>query len=142
VGEAAHVGHGLLGVGHEGLTAFVDILVPLAGGVAGFFAKAAVGGSYSIAAVVNSAFFNNQGASAGRIGAAVMAGILAGIGYLFWGIRHRGGMVMKLLGGGIGGFFFGAAFGQVPTIIKGGVDPQGAFDKLFAWTQDVATGRT
>jgi hypothetical protein len=144
MGEAAGVAHGLAGIGHEGLSVFTEVLVPLAAGVAGFFGNTAVGGTNSVSYLIWTAggpIFKANGNNAARIAAAIMAGIKASIGYAFWGIRKRGGMVMHLLGGGIGGFFLGAALGEVPTLISGASPPRGALDTLFAWTQNAATGK-
>lgn len=129
----------------ETVSVLARILVPLVFIVVGFFASVGLGGGYSIGTIIwNSGGGQATWGSSGnqnRIGAGIVALIWGLIGVAFWSLRSRGGWIFGLIGGALGGFFFGAALGQVPEILSGQAIPSGWLDKMFSGTS-AAIGAT
>jgi hypothetical protein len=127
-------------VGGEAFGIVLDYLVPIGAGLAGFAAgPSVIGGAASIANATYSAFGAGKGPNANLVGGAVFAVIYASIGGAFWHMRSRGGWIMKIIGGGVGAFFFGSALSLL--IFQVGlqqVAPSGALDSIFAWIGDKA----
>lgn len=138
-GETVHSG---IAVGRATLSETVHvlarILVPLVFIVIGFFAAATLGGTATLSTMLwNSSGGQNTWGSSGnqnRIAAGLIALIWGLIGMAFWSLRSRGGWVFELLGGALGGFFFGAALGQVPEILSGAGTSSGWLDSVFRST--------
>lgn len=139
--EAASAAHAGKTVANEALDVLCEYIAPLAGGIVGVVAGSTViGGTYSICNAINSV---GQGKIDGtRVGGFVSGVIWAGIGYGFWGLRKRGGWILKLIGGGVGGLFFGYAAQSVFVAGVGDIVPtQGPLDRLFDWAQGEAGGK-
>jgi hypothetical protein len=120
----------------------VEVLVPVAAAVGGFFMPAVLGGGYSAAQMIYKAegATSTGGANiANRAGWGIQALINAAVGGAFWHMRGAGGIVMKAIGGAVGGFFLGGALGCVPGIIAPTVPPHGLIDNLASGIQAVAT---
>jgi hypothetical protein len=129
-------------VGYETIDVVIDYLVPIATGVAGFIAWGAIGGTATVANLINSASgATGTPVNGVRIASFIFGGLYAVIGLVFWRLGKRDGWFMHLLGRGIGAYFFGSAIG---TIVLGGLAGQvaqmGAIDKLFDFVQNISKG--
>ena len=136
--SAAHAGKETIG---EFVKVAADYFAPFAGVVAGFFSGAKLGGAQSVANTIwNGAGGKFPGTSANRIGSAIVAILWAVVGGCFWTLRSRGGVWMKAIGGFVGGYFFGAAGANVPSVITGTTPTSGWLDSLATWSEGVAGG--
>jgi hypothetical protein len=136
--SAAHAGKETIG---EFVKVASEYFAPFAGVVAGFFSGPKLGGGQSVANLIwNTGAGKAPGASANRIGGAVMAILWAMVGGGFWSIRSKGGTWMKALGGFGAGFFWGASLSNVPTVINGTQPTAGWLDSLAGWAEGVAGG--
>jgi hypothetical protein len=127
--------------GHA-LTAVGKYLAPIAGIVGGYVSGGVLGGARSLANLVYGATGQGKGlsgTSANRIGGAIMAIISAGIGAVFWSMRG-GGMWHEIIGGLVGGFFFGVALFNAALALTGNQGPAGLVESLTAGVQQVAEG--
>lgn len=125
------------------LNVIVDVFVPVGAALGGFFLPSLLGGGMSVANLVYKAEGNpSSGASAQRVAWGVQGLINAAVGGAFWGMRNAGGIVLKAIGGGVGGFFLGGALGCVPGVITAtpSAPPAGLLDKVATWMQNVAKG--
>jgi hypothetical protein len=133
---AAGASHAAREIGHESLNILVDTIAPLAGGVVGLIGGVGIlGGTYSISnAILQVA--PSLSAQNSRLGGFAAAVIFAGIGTALWHMRARGGWILKLIGGGAGGFFYGtAASAALVYGLPNRAAPQGALDSLFNWVE-------
>ena len=139
--EGASAAHAAKETFGDAMKVFTKYFAPLAGIVGGYLSSALIGGGQAISNIVNQAFGQTyQGNSGNRIGAAIMAIILALAGYIFWGMRNGGGLWMPLLGGIVGGFLLGAGLGNVQYIVSGAQAPAGFIEQLAGGVQKVAGG--
>jgi hypothetical protein len=117
-------------------------LAPIAGVVAGYVAGPALGGARSIANAIWGVTGSGKGlsgTSANRLGGAVMAMVAAGLGAVFWSMRG-GGMWHEIIGGLVGGFFFGAALFNAGLLVTGAQGPSGLIESLSSGVAEVAEG--
>lgn len=133
--SAMHAGKASL---HAALKSVSEYLLPFAGAIAGFFISGGLGGRNSVFRALVDAQVSNG--TAARLAAAVVAGLNAVIGGVFWSIRNGGGMILKLLGGTAGGFFFGAAAANAIGIIIPYPAQDGLIEKLAGDLSNVAGG--
>lgn len=128
----------------EAFDIVVETLVPIGAALGGFaFGARLIGGQTSIANAVWAAQGSSgSGTTANRVGGLVMAVILGSAGYSLWGLRHKGGIFMKLLGGLAGGFLLGTAAADAlfGAILGNQPSGPGAIDDLFNMTQNIVTG--
>ena len=127
----------------KSLSAISEYVAPAGGALAGFFVgPGALGGQNSVFHLLQTSFPSASGTTLSRVGNLVMAIIAAGIGGLFWGLRHSGGLWMSLLGGIVGGFFLGtaAAYGVGALTGQGTTSKNGLIDAFVSGTQQVASG--
>ena len=124
----------------KSLHVIVDVFVPVGAALGGFFMPALLGGGQSI----SNAFYHVTGSSgsgnlANRVGWGVQALINLAVGGAFWHMRGAGGIVLKAIGGGVGGFFLGSALGCLPGVITPSQPPNGLLDNLAASFKTIAT---
>lgn len=125
----------------EALHVVLEYLVPLGAAVAGFFLNGLpLGGTNSFYNMLTRIQGMTTG-TASRIALGLAALVNGIVGYCFWPLRHRDGLVMKLIGGAVGGFFFGTSIGLAIQIIspKGGT-PDGLIEAIAGGVTNVAQG--
>lgn len=144
VAETAHGAKAALRGTFDGaLDAIAKYVAPLVGVLAGWMAGSAVGGAQAIGNTIFGATGNGSGlsgASANRIAGLIMSLISAGIGIVFWHLR-RGGFWMGLVGGIVGGFFFGVALFNAQFAVTGSQAPAGAIESWSSSARDIAEGQ-
>lgn len=125
----------------KSLNVIVEILVPVGAAVGGFFLPAVLGGGQSVANVAYHGLGDSgSGNTANRIGWAVQALINGAVGGAFWHMRNGGGIIMKAIGGAVGGFFLGGALGCLPGLFNPNQPPNGLIDSLAGSIQTIAKG--
>ena len=128
---------------HKTLDVVVEIFVPVAGALAGFFMPAVLGGGQSVAlAVYGSPTLTGSSSTLGnRLAWTVQALINAAVGAAFWSLRHHSNIIAKAIGGAVGGFFFGGAVGCLPGLLAGSsASPNGLIDNMVGGIRNVAAG--
>ncbi len=136
--ETAAATHAVRETFDSTLHAIGRYVAPLVGAVAGFMAGPVLGGARSIANMIWGTTGNGSGlsgASSNRIAGTLMALISGGIGLVFWHMRKRGGVILELVGGLIGGFFMGVALFNVQFLVTGNQPPSGAIE---SWSDSAA----
>jgi len=114
----------------------VGIFVPIGAAVAGFFMPTVLGGGRAVGDMI----YQTGAPQAARASWGVQALINAAVGGAFWHMRNAGGLIMKAIGGGVGGFFLGGALGCLPGLLKGsGAAPPGLIDHLATGIQGIAS---
>jgi hypothetical protein len=141
VAGATHTGKEL---GSVAMRTVVDVFVPLGAGIAGFVGGATIlGGAQAMANVVYNALGGSgSGATANRVGGFIFAIIWGGLGYTLYHMGKSGGLIMRAICGGAGGFFLGTAANLAIFNALLGRQPQssGLVDRLFGLVGTVATG--
>lgn len=126
---------------HKTIESVTKYIAPVGGVVAGFFSAPLLGGGQAIANVFyNAVPGQTTGNWANRVGSGIIALVWAGIGGLFWHMRSAAGWVSELIGGLAGGFFFGAALGNVPNVISGNHATSGFVETFASGVQSAAGG--
>src|SRR5580698_8844372 len=95
--------------GHELLDAFVEYVVPIAAGAAGFFTiSATVGGFNTVWGLLDKLPYlsSNTNSSVNRVAGIILGVVYGGIGFALWRLGKSGNTLMKLLGRGLGAYFF------------------------------------
>ena len=142
MGEAAVAGEGMHAAREtfgRTLEVIVDIFVPVGAILAGVFMPTALGGGLSIAnAIYNNFPASGSGTLPNRAAWGLQALINGAVGGAFWGMRHRGGLILKAIGGAVGGFFLGSALGCIPGVVTGSQISGGLIDSLATGIQKVA----
>jgi len=114
----------------------VGIFVPVGAAVAGFFMPNVLGGGNAVYRVLSGTVGATP--SIGRASWAAQALINAAVGAAFWHMRNAGGLIMKAIGGAVGGFFLGGALGCLPGIFSARAASDGLIDHLVGAIQGVA----
>ncbi len=119
----------------------VGVLVPVGAAVGGFFMPSVLGGGQSVSnALYKTGGNSGSGDNANRIGWGIQALINGAVGAAFWHMRSAGGIILKGIGGAVGGFFIGGALGCLPGIITPSQPPNGLIDKIATGLQGAANG--
>jgi hypothetical protein len=125
------------------LRAIGKYLAPLIGVVAGYFSGRAIGGAPSLSGPIGNILGGGSNAGGGangwRASYAIMALIWGGVGAIFWSIRG-GGMWHEIIGGLLGGLFFGMALYNAVGIFQGQGSAGGALDNLIGSTTSAVGG--
>lgn len=121
--------------GHELLDVFCEYVVPIAAGAAGFFTiSATVGGFNTCWNLLNKVpYLSTSGntANVNRVAGIIMGSVYAGIGFAFWRIGKGSGTIRKLIGRGLGAYFFGGAGSMALQIVSpASVSSNGLIDVL------------
>jgi hypothetical protein len=128
---------------HAGLRVVAQFIVPVVFVVAGFFTAQALGLPSALSSMVNKLGNGNISLSnIWRVCFGVSAALWGTIGYVFWGLRHHGGIIMEFIGGALGGYFLGVSLGNVPGLITGNGWAPGWIDRAIESAEGVATGST
>jgi hypothetical protein len=118
----------------------VEIFVPVAAGLAGFFMPGVLGGGASVSRAIQTVEGSASTISA-RIAWGVQGIINLAVGAAFWTLRGHGNIIAKAIGGAVGGFFLGGAAGTLPYILNtNAAAPSGLIDKLVGGIQEAANG--
>jgi hypothetical protein len=117
----------------------VDIFLPIGSALAGIFMPTALGGGTSVAnAVYKVQGGTGSGSLANRVAWGIQALINGAVGAAFWSLRGHDGLVAKVLGNVIGGFFLGSAIGCIPGVVSGTQPTPGIIDKLVSGVENIA----
>jgi hypothetical protein len=141
---AVQAAHTAKAVGGDALGVVVEYIAPLAGAVVGFVAgPKIVGGGYSISNAISGSAVGSKISTDNihRIAGLTMAAITSLIGGIFWRLGMHDGWIQRLVGRGLGAFFFGTALSNLFTSgLMGQAPAQGGIDNLVSWVQGTTKG--
>jgi hypothetical protein len=118
--------------GHKLIDLVVTYLLPIATFFVGLFSGYQTWGGIN---AVGSAM-NQLGSDVGKtaayrlVSAGLFGGVFGAVGYGFW--QLDGHMILKGVGRGLGGYFYGVALSYLLFVFVGGSSPDGLIDNLIA----------